>query len=183
MNYDFKKLEEKTLALAKHFESDIASLRTGRATPALLENIPVEAYGAKNSLKNVASLTVEDAKTLLIQPWDKGLMESISKAIEASNVGAQPIAAKDAIRISFPPLTEERRKSLIKVLKDKMEEARISMRQIRDETWKDIQDKEKAKTISEDDKFRYKEEMEKKIKEGGDKLDQIAAKKEKEIME
>src|SRR3989344_1849481 len=121
MNYDFKKLEEKTLALAKHFESDIASLRTGRATPALLENIPVEAYGAK--------------------------------------------------------------KSLIKVLKDKMEEARISMRQIRDETWKDIQDKEKAKTISDDDKFRYKEEMEKKIKEGGDKLDQIAAKKEKEIME
>ncbi|OGF69357.1 ribosome recycling factor [Candidatus Giovannonibacteria bacterium RIFCSPLOWO2_02_FULL_45_14] len=183
MAYDFKKLEERLNSLTNHFESEIASLRTGRASPALVENIKVDAYGSINPLKNVASVIVEDAKTLLVQPWDKSLMETISKAIETSNIGTQPVVAKDSIRISLPPLTEERRKSLIKVLKEKMEETRISIRKARDEVWKDIQEKEKAKVFSEDEKFRLKEEMEKKIKQGGDKLDQIAAKKEREIMD
>jgi len=181
--YDFKKLNEKTAGVLKYFEAEISGLRTGRATPALLENVKVDAYGVMNVLKNIASIISEDAKTLLVQPWDKGLLDAISKAIEFSNLGVRPVAAKDSIRISFPPLTEERRKALAKVLKDKIEEARISLRQIRDEVWKDIQEKEKSKAISEDDKFRFKEEMEKKIKEVGDKLDALAAKKEKEIME
>lgn len=183
MTYDFKKLEERINSLANHFESEIASLRTGRATPALLENVKVEVYGSINQLKNVASIVVEDAKTLLVQPWDKSIMEALAKAIEISNVGVNPVVAKDAIRISLPPLTEDRRKTLAKILRERMEETRISMRKVRDETWKDIQGKEKAKVFSEDDKFRFKEEMEKKIKHGSEKLDQIAAKKEKEIME
>src|SRR3990170_3160673 len=119
MAYDFKKLQEKLDSLTKYFESDISSLRTGRASPALVESIKVDAYGAINPLKNIASVIVEDAKTLLVQPWDKSLMETISKAIETSNIGTQPVVAKDSIRISLPPLTEERRKSLIKVLKEK----------------------------------------------------------------
>jgi ribosome recycling factor len=183
MAYDFKKMDEKTGTLTKHFESEIASLRTGRATPALLENVRVEVYGAPNPLKNVASIVVEDAKTLLIQPWDKSLMDTIAKAIEASNVGSQPVVSKDSIRISLPPLTEERRKQLSKILREKIEESKITLRKIRDEVWKDIQDQEKEKKISEDDKFRYKEEMEKKSKAAQDRLDEIAAKKEKEIME
>ena len=183
MNYDFKKLDEKVSGVVKRFESEAAVLRTGRANPAILENVKVEAYGTINSLKNVASIVVEDPKTLIVEPWDKGLIDAISKAIEASGVGARPVAAKNVIRISLPPLTEERRKSLTRILKDKMEEARISLRQIRDEVWKDIQDKEKNKTISEDDKFRFKEEMENKIKEVSNRLDEIAKKKEKEIIE
>ncbi|OGF51663.1 ribosome recycling factor [Candidatus Giovannonibacteria bacterium RIFCSPLOWO2_02_FULL_43_11b] len=183
MAYDFKKMEEKLNFLASHFEFEMTSLRTGRATPALLENVRVEVYGSANQLKNVASIVVEDAKTLLVQPWDKGLMETISKAIETSNIGVQPVVAKDSIRISLPSLTEERRKALVKILKEKTEEAKISLRKARDEVWRDIQEKEKAKTISEDEKFRFKEEMEKKIKHGGEKLDEIAAKKEREIME
>ncbi|OGF85610.1 ribosome recycling factor [Candidatus Giovannonibacteria bacterium RIFCSPLOWO2_02_44_8] len=183
MAYDFKKLQEKLDSLTKYFESDISSLRTGRASPALVESIKVDAYGAINPLKNIASVIVEDAKTLLVQPWDKSLVEIISKAIEMSNIGAHPVVAKDSIRISLPSLTEERRKSLAKILKEKTEETRISIRKVRDEVWKDIQEKEKAKILSEDEKFRLKEEMEKKIKKGSDRLDEIAAKKEKEIME
>lgn len=183
MAYDFKKLEERIASLAHRFESEIASLRTSRASPVLVENIKVEAYGSVNPLKNVASVVNEDARTLLVQPWDKSLMETISKAIETSNIGTQPVIAKDSIRISFPPLTEERRKSLLKAMKEKLEEVKISLRKTRDEVWKDIQEKEKAKAISEDEKFRLKEEMEKRIKHGSDKLDQIASKKEREIME
>jgi ribosome recycling factor len=183
MTYDFKKMDEEVDTLTHHLESEVASLRTGRAAPALLENVKVEAYGTANPLKNIASIVVEDAKTLLVQPWDKSLLETISKAIEGSNVGSQPVASKDSIRISLPPLTEDRRKQLSKILKEKVEEAKITLRKVRDEVWKDIQDQEKAKKISEDDKFRFKEEMEKRSKQATDKLDRIAAKKEKEIME
>ncbi|MBI2024076.1 ribosome recycling factor [Candidatus Giovannonibacteria bacterium] len=183
MAYDFKKLEEKISGIAKHFEEEIASLRTGRATPAILENIRVEAYGSSNSLKNVASIITEDARTLLVQPWDKALMEKLAKALESSNLGSQPIVTKDFIRISVPPLTEERRKSLQKVVKEKLEEAKISLRKGRDEVWKDIQEKEKNKTISENEKFRLKDQMEEKVKKGVEKLEELATRKEKEILE
>ena len=183
MTYDFKKMDEKVSAVASHLEGEIASLRTGRATPALLESVRVEAYGTPNPLKNVASIVIEDPKTLLVQPWDKSLMETIAKAIEHSNVGAQPVITKDSIRVSLPSLNEERRKQLVKILGEKLEETKITIRKIRDEIWKDIQDKEKIGGMSEDDKFRFKEEMEKKIKAGSDKLEEIAAKKEREIME
>lgn len=181
--YDFKKLEEKVAALAKHFESEISSLRTGRATPALLENIRIEAYGVLSPLKNVASVIVQDPKTLLVEPWDKSLLEAIGKALEASNLGAKPIAVKDSIRIALPSLTEERRGALRKLLKEKLEETRISLRKARDEVWKEIQDKERKKEISEDDKFRLKEQMEEKIKKGGEKLEELSRKKEREITE
>lgn len=183
MAYDFKKMEEKVAGILKHFEEEISSLRTGRATPAILENVKVEAYGSTNPLKNVASIIIEDARTLLVQPWDKGLLDKISKSLEMANLGTQPVVTKDSVRISIPPLTEERRKSLQKVVKEKLEEAKIAMRQARDDVWKDIQEKEKNKSISEDEKFRLKEEMEEKIKKGNDKLEDTALKKEKEILE
>ncbi len=183
MTYDFKKLEERLSNLAKHFESEIASLRTGRASSALLENVRIEAYGVSNPLKNVASIIVQDPKTLLVEPWDKSLLEVIGKALEASNLGAKPIAVKDSIRIALPSLTEERRGALLKLLKEKLEEARISLRKARDEVWKEIQEKERKKEISEDDKFRLKEQMEEKVKKGGEKLEELSKKKEREITE
>lgn len=183
MNFDFKKFDEKISVLAKHLENEVASLRTGRATPALLENVRVEAYGISNPLKNVASIIVEDPKTLLVEPWDKSLLETISRAIEASNAGVRPVAVKDSLRISLPPLTQERRQALLRVLKEKLEETRISLRKIRDEIWKEIQGEEKNKKISEDQKFRLKEEMEERIRKAGEKLEAIAKKKEKEIIE
>ncbi|MBI4059641.1 ribosome recycling factor [Candidatus Giovannonibacteria bacterium] len=182
-SYDFKKLDEKITALRERFKNETAGLRTGRANPALVEDIKVEAYGAQNPLKNLASITVENAKTLLIQPWDKSLLEALEKGISASSLGLRPSVQKDVIRVILPDLTQERRETLTKLLKEKLEEARVLLRQARDETWKDIQERERAKTISEDEKFRLKGQMEEQAKKGTEKLEEAAKKKEREILE
>ena len=183
MVYNFKKFNEKVTSFLRHLESEIVSLRTGRASPALLENIQVRAYGTLNPLKNVASIVVDDPRTLSVEPWDKSLLEAILKAIEVSSLGVRPIPFKNSLRVSLPPLTAERREALLKILKEKLEESRISLRQARDEVWKDIQEKERRGIISEDDKFRFKNEMEELVKKGGEKLEEISRKKEKEIKE
>jgi ribosome recycling factor len=183
MTYNFKRLEKKIADILAAFTEEISSLRTGRASPSLVENIKIEAYETINPLKNLASITLDDPKTLIVQPWDKSLVDTIQKAIEASSLGIKSAAVKDFIRIVLPPLTEERRITLVKLLKEKLEEARISIRKARDETWKDIQEKERGKEISEDDKFRLKDQMEDKIKKGTEKLEEAYRKKEKEIKE
>lgn len=167
----------------KHFEEEIAALRTGRANPALVENIKVNAYGAVNPIKNLASIAVEDARTLLIQPWDKSLLEALAKGIEASGLGLKPTVTKDLLRLHLPELTHERRETLRKLLREKLEETRVLLRKARDEVWREIQERERRKEISEDEKFRLKEEMEKKMREAMEKLDAAAEKKEKEIGE
>ncbi|PIR74497.1 MAG: ribosome recycling factor, partial [Candidatus Magasanikbacteria bacterium CG10_big_fil_rev_8_21_14_0_10_47_10] len=111
-----------------HLRQDIANLRTGRATPALVEDIPVEAYGTKQSLKAVASISVADAKTLTVDPWDKALMQAVEIAIRNSDVGISPVNDGTLIRLPLPDLTAERRADLIKVLHKKMEESRIAIR-------------------------------------------------------
>jgi ribosome recycling factor len=165
------------------FRSEISSLRTGRATPALVEDIPVDYYGVKTPLKHIASISTPDAKSVVIQPWDKGALEALGKAIEHSSLGLAPIADGDHIRLSLPPLTEERRKDLLKLLNAKMEEARVRSRRARDETWKKIQYAEKDKTIAEDDKFRIKDELQKKMDQFNADMETAREKKEKEIVE
>ena len=181
--YDFKKLDEKISAAAERFKNETASLRTGRANPALVEDIKIEAYGTSNPLKNLSSVTVENAKTLIIQPWDKSILEAIEKGIANSSLGLRPAVQKDAIRVTLPDLTQERRQALLKLLKEKLEDAKVSLRQARDETWKDIQERERAKTISEDEKFRLKGQMEERAKKGAERLEETSQKKEKEISE
>ena len=183
MAYDFKTLEEKISSATKRFESESASLRTGRASPALVQDLKIEAYGETNSLKNLASISTEDAKTISVQPWDKSLLEAIEKGINNSALGLRASAAKDKVRVVLPAITQERRQALLKLLKEKLEETRVSLRKARDEVWKDIQEKERSKAISEDEKFRLKEQMEEKIKTGAEKLDEVEKKKEREIME
>jgi ribosome recycling factor len=156
-------------------------LRTGRATPALVENIKVDYYGAKNLLKAMASITVDDARTLRIKPWDIDAISQIEQAIRSSELGVQAIAEKDIIRVIFPEITDESRKALLKILAEKLEEARISLRREREEVWRDIQDKEKEGDISEDDKYRYKDELQNFIDAAVKKLDKITSNKEKEI--
>ncbi|MBU3925802.1 ribosome recycling factor, partial [Patescibacteria group bacterium] len=164
------------------FKKETVSLRTGRATPALVENIMVDSYGARTPLKHVASIATEDARTIRITPWDAGILKGIEQAISASSLGIQPIADKQSIRISLPELTEERRKSLIKLLGEKLEESRISLRLKREEVWKDIQEKEKNGEMSEDDKFRFKDELQKIIDKISLDLEEITRNKEKEIL-
>lgn len=165
------------------FRGEISSLRTGRATPALVEDVEVEYYGTRTGLKHIASLSAPDPRTIVIQPWDKGALESIAKAIESSSLNLKPVVDSDVVRLSLPTLTEERRKDLIKLLGEKAEEARIRSRHTRDEALRKVQDKEKAKEISEDDKFRAKNELQKAIDEFNAKLKEVEEKKEREILE
>jgi ribosome recycling factor len=161
---------------------ETSSLRTGRATPALVEDLDVEAYGTHQPLKALAAISVPDGRQLLIQPWDKSVLPAIEKAIQGSSLGLNPIADKDTIRLALPTLTEERKRELVKLLGEKLEEARIHIRRLRDEAMKAIESREKAKEISEDQKFREKQEVEKAVGEYNKKIEELGEKKESEIM-
>ncbi|MBI3627898.1 MAG: ribosome recycling factor [Candidatus Sungbacteria bacterium] len=172
------KLEESLI----HFRGEILSLRTGRATPALVENLEVEYYGAKQPLRAIAAISVPEPRQIMIAPWDKGAMEPIQKAIQQSNLGMNPIADSNGIRLTLPALTEERRRELIKLLNQKIEEAKISVRRVREESMKELDRAEKDKTISKDDHFRGKSEIQKLIDEMNKKIEDTGAHKEREIM-
>ncbi len=157
--------------------AEFSKIRSSRATPALVENILVDYYGHKTSIRGLASISSLDARTLVIEPWDKGAIEPIAKAMAQAGLGAQPIVDGKSIRISLPQLTEERRHELIKLVSQKMEEAKIRARRLRDEAVKNIQQEK-----SEDIKFRKKEEIEKAMKENNQALEELKSKKEKELM-
>jgi len=178
-----KKFEQELTRAKELFCTEISSLRAGRASPALLEDLEVEYYGAKTPLKHIASISTPDARSLIVQPWDKGALESIGKAIENSPLHIAPIADGDHIRLTLPQLTEERRRDLQKILGAKAEEARVRARRARDDAWKEVQQAEKDKTISEDEKFRVKDELQKKMDGFNTELENMREKKEREILE
>lgn len=182
MNYDFSKIKNDGEKTKERFKQDIASLRTGRANPALVEDLLVESYGSKTPLKHLATISTEDARTLRISPWDASVIKNIESAITSSNLGVAPIADKQSIRISLPGLTEDRRKTLAKTLSSKLEEARISLRQSREYVWKDIQEREKTGEIPEDYKFKFKDELQKIVDKISAELEDLAKRKEQEIM-
>ena len=175
-------LKPKLEKIAAHLKSEITGLRTGRATPSLVEDLEIDYYGVKTPLKAVASISSPDPKQLVIQPWDKNAMQPIEKAIQVSSLGLNPIAEKDAIRLAIPPLTEERRKELVKLLHRYLEDARIAVRREREDALREIDHKAKAKEISEDEKFRRKNEIQKLVDEFNKKIEERGAAKEKEIM-
>lgn len=179
--YDFSSLDQKLTDAREWLVNEYRGLRTGRATPVLLDVIHVDAYGSRTPLKQVATVTTEDARTLRIAPFDASLTKDIERAIAAADLGVSTSAADSSIRVSFPELTAERREEIIKVAKHKLEESRTTVRGARDESWSDIQDKEKEGEITEDDKFRYKEEMQKKVDEANKALEETFKKKEEEI--
>lgn len=166
----------------EHFKNEISSLRTGRATSALVENILVEAYGVKTPLKGLASISVPDPKTLLIEPWDKGILKEIEKAVQLANIGVSLVNEGTKLRLTIPPLTEESRKELVKVLQQKMEKSRISLRSIRDKVRSEIIEAEHNKQITEDDRYRMQEKLDDEIEEYNFKIKEIGEQKEKEIM-
>jgi ribosome recycling factor len=166
----------------EHFSVEMAKIRTGRAHPGLVENLSVDYYGTRTPLRQIASISIPEARQILISPWDKGSLVLIEAAIRESDLGLSPGNDGVALRITLPALTEETRKTLVKSLNQKAEEARIAVRSIREEIWKDIQDFEKEGTISEDDKFAGKEELQKVIDEYNQKLEVMRKKKEEEVM-
>ncbi len=164
-----------------HLKKEISSLRIGRATPSLVEDITVDAYGTKQGLRAVASITVQDAKTLLIEPWDKSVIGDIDTALRNSDLGINPVNDGKLIRLPLPELTHDRRQELIKVLHTKLEDARIAVRKVREDIRKQIEAAEKAKEISEDERFTQSDELETLVRENNDKIKAIGADKEKEI--
>ncbi len=162
-------------------EKELSKIRTGRATPSLVEDVVVDCFGQKFPLKQLAAISTPEAKQILIQPWDKSYIEGIVLALSKTGVGASPIVDKDAIRINLPPLSEEYRKELNKILSEKLEETRRTVRHWREESWKEIQDGAREKQIREDDKFRAKDALQEMVDEYNEKIEQIGDKKIKEL--
>ncbi len=161
---------------------ELSHVRTGRASPALVENIPVDYYGSVVELKQIASITTPDAKTILIQPWDKNALNAIEKAIWKSELGLNPTVDSTIIRIVLPPLTEERRKEIAKMAKKLVEEGKIAIRNLRREANEEIKKLEKDGKISEDEEKATQAEVQKMTDEHINELDGLWEKKEKEIM-
>lgn len=177
--HDFKEKLEKIIGRLK---TTSALLRTGRATPVLVEDVEVDYYGSKVPLKSIAAISSPEARQLIIQPWDKNALQPIEKAIQSSPLGLNPITDRDSIRLSIPPLTEERRRELAHALGKHLEEARIQVRKEREEILREIDRKEKNKEISEDEKFRQKNEIQKIVDDANKKIIEIGDAKEREIV-
>jgi ribosome recycling factor len=165
-----------------HFKGEIDKFRTGRATPALVDYLPVDYYGDKSPLRQVASINVPEPRSIMIQPWDRSALSAIESAIRESDLGLNPVNDGVVIRISLPPLTEERRRDLVKALNQKAEEARIAIRNVREDALKEIQGLEKEGLIGEDDKFRGKDELQAVVEEYNRKVEEMRKKKEEEIL-
>jgi len=166
----------------EHLKKDLSQFRTGRATPALVDDIKVEAYGSQMEMKAVGSIQVTDAKTLTIEPWDKGLLKEIEKAIVAANIGINPVNDGRVLRLVMPKLTEETRKDLIKVMSKKLEDARVGVRRVRDDVKDKILAEEKEKKIAEDERYRAQDALDKMASEFNELIKKMGEEKEKEIM-
>jgi ribosome recycling factor len=181
MAYDFKPFDAKLASAQEWLGREYRALRTGRANPAILDGVQVSAYGSLQPMKHVATIGVEDARTLRVQPFDTSLVKDIERAIVAADLGLGTVPDQSGIRLTFPDLTTERRQEFVKVAKGKLEEARATIRVARDETWKQIQDAEKEGGMGEDEKFRLKDEMQKKVDAANEALEKLFDAKEKEM--
>lgn len=164
------------------FSIEASKLRTGRANPALVENVSVDYYGTRTPLKQIANISIPEARQILIQPWDKGTITLIEAAIRESDLGLNPGNDGQGIRIVLPALNEERRRELVKTLNSRAEDARISIRNTREEVWKALQKAEQDGQIAEDDKFQGKDELQKVVDDYNQKLEVLRKKKEEEIL-
>ena len=164
------------------FSIEASKLRTGRANPALVENVSVDYYGTRTPLKQIANISIPEARQILIQPWDKGTITLIEAAIREADLGLNPGNDGQGIRIVLPALNEERRRELVKTLNSRAEDARISIRNTREEVWKALQKAEQDGQIAEDDKFQGKDELQKVVDDYNQKLEVLRKKKEEEIL-
>lgn len=175
--YDLSSFKKVAIEKGEWLSVELQGLRTGRATPALLDGVSVEIYGSRMKLKEVANLTVEDARTLYVNPWDKGQVKLIEKAITVADLGVSVGSDDKGIRVSFPELTEERRTQLVKLVRGKLEEARVALKGARTKAIADIEKSES----SEDEEKRLKAEVQKIVDDANKSLEVIAEKKETEL--
>ncbi len=166
----------------EHLKKELQNIRSGRANATVVEGIKVEAYDSLMDLKGVASISTPDAKTIQIEPWDANLVKAIEKALQGSSLGLTPTVTGNLIRLNLPPMTEENRKELVKVIHQKVEETRIRLRNVREQVREQIQAEERAKTITEDDRYRLQEELDDLIGTYNKQLEELGKEKEQDIM-
>lgn len=180
--YNFTQTKEAFKSVSEWLANEFSSLHTGKASPIILDSILIENYGAMMPVKNVASVSIEDAKTLRVSPWDKSQNKIIEKAINDANIGLSVVSDSDGLRVIFPMMTTENRQKMVKILKDMLEEARIRIRKEREKTQDDIRNNEKEGILTEDEKFRSLDELQKYVDEANNNLEELFAKKEKDVM-
>ncbi len=165
-----------------HFSDEIKSVRTGRAQAALVEGVVVQYYGTKTPLKAVATIQIPDAHTIIIQPWDPASLHDIEQAIREAQLGIEPSDDGRQIRLSIPPLTSERRAELVKLLHKMGEEARVILRGIRKNAWESVQEMHKNSDVTEDEKYRSEDQLNKLIDEFNSKIEELVKHKETDIL-
>jgi len=181
---DIKKdARERMAKCVQTFQSELKKLRTGRAHPSLIEHLKIDYYGSEVPLQQVASIAVEEGRTLVVSPWEKSVVQAVEKAIFKSDLGLTPMTAGTVIRIPMPPLTEERRREITKVLRHDAENARVAVRNVRRDVMSDIKDMLKEKMISQDDERRAETDIQKLTDKHVADIDQLLAAKEKEVMQ
>lgn len=180
---DLKVFEEKMNKSISVLEADLATLRAGRANPAILNKVSVEYYGVVTPLPQIGNVSVPDPRTILIQPWDASILGEVEKAIQKSDIGINPTNDGKAIRLSFPPLTEERRKEIAKTIKSKCEDSKVAIRSIRRDAIESFKTAKKNNEITEDDMKNVEKDVQTLTDKFVKKIDEVCAAKEKEIME
>ncbi|WP_278941148.1 ribosome recycling factor [Anaerotruncus colihominis] len=183
MNERLKHYNEKMEKTIRVLENEYSAIRAGRANPAVLDKITVDYYGTPTQIQAMAAISVSEARILVIQPWDKSTLRSIEKAIQASDIGINPTNDGTVIRIVFPPLTEERRKEICKQIKKQGEDSKVAIRSIRRDANEKFKALKKSSEVSEDEEKDLEDQMQKMTDKFCKRIDEIAAKKEKEILE
>lgn len=182
MSFNFLPIDQEFQDAIAYLKQEYLQISTGRANPSLLDSLYIESYGSRQPIKNIASITVEDARSMKVSPWDRSHIQKIEKAIHESGMPFSLASDESGVRVHIPQLTEETRKSLVKILKDKLEDSRIKIRGIRQETIKQIDEAEKAGEFAEDAKNRYKDELQKKVDTTNDQLQSLFEAKEIDVM-
>jgi ribosome recycling factor len=180
--FDTKQYEDKMQAALDHFEHELTKVRTGRAHPDMLGSVVVDAYGSSMPLNQVANVTTPEAQQLLVSPFDPGNVKAIADAIRTSNLGFNPSDDGRVVRVPIPPLTEERRRDMVKLLGDKVEDCRIAMRNVRQDALKDAKRMKDAKELSEEDMKQIEKGIDDDMKTFQAKIDEIFKSKEQEVM-
>ncbi len=179
----FEDAERRMQKAVEALKQDLAAIRTGRASAALVERITLDYYGTPTPLNQVASISVPEARLLVIQPWDKKMLTDIEKAIQRSDLGINPSNDGSVIRLSIPPMTQERRRDLVKTLHKKLDEHKVAVRNVRRDVQDKLRDREKKKEVSEDELKRSTERLQKLTDRYIDEMDKIGKTKETEILE
>ena len=182
MSYDFSSTTTQKNTIADWLKSEYRSISTGRATPQVLDLVHIDMYGSRTQLAHAAGITIEDPRTIRVAPWDKSIIGVMEKAINDANLGLSVSSDGEGLRVHFPSLTTETRTKLVKLLKDRLEDARVRVRALREETNKAIDTEAKDGAYGEDEQRKYREDMQKIVDIANQELEDLFQKKEKEVM-